>query len=255
VKKPYKCAPKFESLDDMLGDFDYKITEMDRWRSKDVSLLPKQEAKKPVVKTALTESKRAPKAEVTQKSRYSTPNKAIESFKVLAGLTEREVNLWNPGLLGTTKPTHQIMEDFGMQTELKAMTEDMAAQRPGIAPGARKKDRAMDANKAIHQAKAHAHRVVALQHATHSYMHELPDDVKETKKAELARATAHAAHRLRGAMDKAPHPDIANDLHSMASKFEKHSKIYARGGRPKMEAIEKIQTMLEEFDTNYHKYL
>jgi hypothetical protein len=134
------------------------------------------------------------------------------------------------------------------------MTEDMA-QEPGIAPGRRPKDKRGDANKIIHMARAHAHRVLGAQHAAHSYMHELPPDAQGSKKAELARATAHAAHKLRGAADHAMHPDIANDLHGMAARFEKHSKIYARGGRPKMEAIGHIQNMLEEFEVNYHKYL
>jgi cell division septum initiation protein DivIVA len=257
--KPYKTKPKFSNIDEMLNDFSYKITEMDRWRSKDKSLIKSEQ--KPVVKVPeITESNKSVKAktikaEQTKHGAYSKANKAIESFKVLAGLTEREVNLWNPGLLGTTKPTHQLMSDFGMESELKAMNEEMPSQAPGIAPGARRKDKRGNAHKIIHQAKAQAHRVVALQHATHSYMHELEPHVQDSKKAELARATGQAAHALRGAMDHAPHPDIASDLHNMASKFEKHSKIYARGGRPKLEAIEKIQNLLEDFEVNYHKYL
>lgn len=115
-----KTKPKFKDMKSMLKEFNESLRLLDADRPMDASLLKKEAKKAPT--QALTESAPAPKtyvlAENAPLSRYSNSKSALSSFRVLAGLEEREISPWNPGILGETRSVRQLKEDFGM-TEVK----------------------------------------------------------------------------------------------------------------------------------------
>lgn len=111
--------PRFKNMADMLNEFKASLEYMDKDMPKDTSLLKKekQPEARPVVESVQRESKPKVLAEAAPLSRYSSVEAAKNSFRVLAGLEEREVSPWNPGILGESRTVRQIQEDFGMVTK------------------------------------------------------------------------------------------------------------------------------------------
>lgn len=113
--------PRFKNMADMISEFKESLEYMDKDMPKDASLLKKRPAAKSVMVTesVVTETRPVPKAEAAPLSKYSSRSAALESFRVLAGLTEREMSPWNPGILGETRTVKKLQEDFGMTVDVK----------------------------------------------------------------------------------------------------------------------------------------
>lgn len=113
--------PKFKNMSELLREFNESLRYMDKDMPKDKTLLKQEESKAhkaaPIVESAPAPS--APvQAEAAPLSRYTSSKSALNSFRVLAGLEERELSPWNPGILGETRTVKKLQEDFGM-TETK----------------------------------------------------------------------------------------------------------------------------------------
>lgn len=232
--------PRFKTYEEMVQDFSWRIRKLDEDNPKDPTILEhKKPTPKPVIESK-PEAKVVIKAEAARLSRYSSASRALDSFKVLAGLTEREMMPWNPGITAETRTAEMMAEAFGM--ELDEDDHPLPAHTAPVHQVQYKHSQDMGGGgaRAIAKALNHSSRVLAKQHSIHSYMHELDPNTQAHKKGELAADTQHAAYKLRGAADSATSPDQHAQLHAMADRHERHSKIYSAGGRPKLEAIEEM---------------
>lgn len=245
--------PRYTNINECMAEFNSLLRHLDRQNPKDPAFAPKA-APAPVA--ALTESteveaRRVVKAERAHMSRYSSPQRAMDSFRVLAGLEESQLMPWNPGIVGETRTPAAIMEaagiaeDEGDDHEYEKVVSQRQAnyaatqQRPSAKP-----DMGGYSPRAAHKALRHSTRTISDMHAKHSYMHQIEPQHQQTMKMELAKRNMHASHMLRGAADGAPH-DVYNHLHALAARHERHAKIYSNGGRPKLEAIEAIDELNE----------
>ncbi len=200
--------------------------------------------------------KRVVKAEAVRNSRYSSSAKAMDSFRVLAGLEERDLMPWNAGAGAETRTNGTVLTDaFG-----SALSEDggedeyvqKVAQRQGNYAAAQhrpsaKSDMGGYSPRAAYKALKHSARTIADMHAKHSYMGAHAPEHRSMIKQELAKRNMHAAHMLRGASDGAPE-DVGGQLHHLAGRHERHAKIYMSGGRPKLESIEEMDKLNDLID-------
>ena len=229
--------PRFKDKAHLVAEFNSALRYLDQDSPKDPTIVPKQVAsKKPVMESRQVQEKPVMLAEAAPLSRYSSPGRATDSFRVLAGLEQREMSPWNPGIVGETRTVKNLMETFQMestQSGLKsAETHHYRHDVGGYSP------------KAVHHALRSSDRVLSNARMYHDYMHDLPDSARGHIKATLAKHSEHAAYKLRGAADGSP-SDVHAKLHGLADRHERHAKIYASGGRPKLEAIEEMLDLVE----------
>lgn len=243
MKSRYKNASEY------MAEYKSLLRDLDRQNPKDPALAPK--AAPQVVESVEVETRKPVKAERAFLSKYSSPKRAMDSFRVLAGLEERQIMPWNPGIVGETRTPQAMMEAFGMLEDQgedeheKVISQRQAnyaatQQRPSAKP-----DMGGYSPRAAHKALRHSARTISDMHAKHSYMHMHEPGDQEMLKRDLAKRNMHASHMLRGAADGAPY-DVNNHLHALAARHEKHAKIYMSGGRPKLEAIEALDKMNED---------
>lgn len=105
--------PKFKNLSEMLNEYRHLMV--------DIGTVPpstKQE-KKPVVAESKVETKAAPLAERAPLSQYSSSKRALDSFRVLAGMEEREIMPWDPGLSGTTRYDNGVLAEANLTEDKK----------------------------------------------------------------------------------------------------------------------------------------
>lgn len=107
--------PRYKSLSEAVKDYKEMLLGMDERHPKDQTIAESRKSERPA---SLTESKTEKPTKVRLEhaplSRYSTPASAMDSFRVLAGLTEREAMPWNPGVVGTTKTNQQILSEANL---------------------------------------------------------------------------------------------------------------------------------------------
>ncbi len=246
--------PRYRDFGEYKAEFSAVLQGLDKRTPKDPTIVPKQIVEQ---KAAPAPAKAKPRvlAEAARYSKYSSPEKAMDSFRVLAGLEDRQMMPWNPGIVGETRSVSTLMEAFGMnedggssddehdQAVAKKMANyDAIQRRPNPKP-----DMGGFSPKAAHKALQHSQRTMATAHAKHSYMHQLEPHEQALTKRELGKLNMHSSHLLRGAADGAP-ADVHRELHALADKHETHARIYHKGGRPKLEAIEEAQDFAYNID-------
>jgi hypothetical protein len=112
--------PRFKNMTEMLKEFNDSLRDMDRDRPKDRTLLSEKKTERaPVIVEDAPAPKTFVQAEAAPLSKYSSSSAAMSSFRVLAGLEEREMSPWNPGILGETRTVKKMQEDFGMSKSKK----------------------------------------------------------------------------------------------------------------------------------------
>lgn len=269
--------PKFNNIDELVGEFYGSLDYLDERLPKDKSL---RESAKPASKPVVTESKPVVKAkepvvaEDAFLSMYSSGQRALDSFRVLAGIEERVIMPWNASMGAETRSVGMLEEQWEMghdnygeaedddekegedevdEDDEDGMEEDFSRDSRGLgglgsAEPKYKKDLSdRYSPKALHRAVSQSARTLANSHAAHDTMQHLPSADRDEMKAKLAQHHAHAAHSLRIAASGAP-DHVADMAHSLADRHQRHSNIYAKGGRPKLEAIEEMQAVVESID-------
>ena len=224
--------PRFKDKKELVSDFKAALDYFDKdyVRVEHDAPPPAKPLQESVEKTHQPEIK----AEAARLSQYSSSNSFRNSFKVLSGLVSKEAEPWNPGIVGETRSVKSLKEAFEMEDD---------GDRPSMYH--HKKDLGGYTPKAAHQAISHSHRVLGAQHATHSYIRDLDPKTQAHLKDKLGNFAAHAAYKLRGAADGAD-PETHAKLHSLANRHERHAMIYAKGGLPKLEAIEEMIGTVED---------
>lgn len=241
--------PKYKTVSDLVEDFNSNIRYLDKYIQMDQSLLEKETKVRPLAESAPVKADPKPeiKAEAVKLSKYSSPEKALDSFKVLAGMVESEREPWNPGICAETRTVGQILEDADIVEDGERRRAEGGVGGLGSDQPHYKKDLGGYSPKAAHHAVRTSERTLANAHAAHSYMNELPGHAQHAMKQQLGAHSEHAAYRLRGAADGAPE-HIYHHLHSLADRHERHARIYRKGGRPKLEAIQEMQAVIESID-------
>ena len=219
--------PKYADRADFLHEFNQTTRDLDKANPKDPAFAPKASPRKTPALTESTErvAPVAPRAEPARMSRYSSPQRALDSFRVLAGMTESVSEPWNPSIVAETRSINSLMKAYGMNEDSEDSDEDDADDDD-------KGDHGWSA-KAAHRAVSHSERTTSEQHAAHSIMPHLTPKEQTAKKHELAQMSLHSARKLRGTANGAPH-HVHHELHDLADAHEKHARIYMKGGRPKL---------------------
>jgi hypothetical protein len=106
--------PKYRSLEEAHADYRAKLHGLDVRYPKDTTIIESKPVAKPAEKREEAPAKAAQAMlEHAPLSRYSTSSSALDSFRVLAGLVERENVPWDPGRFGTTKFNERILAEAG----------------------------------------------------------------------------------------------------------------------------------------------
>lgn len=112
--------PRYKTISEMVKNYYQMLNGMEDLNPKDPTLAkpnskPLVEAKDKV--KTITEVKPAVKADVAHMSKYKTEEAVMRSFRVLAGLTEREISPWDPGVVGTTKTVAGMRSQYEMDVD------------------------------------------------------------------------------------------------------------------------------------------
>lgn len=244
--------PKYKTTEELVADFNSNIRYLDRYDRKDTTLLPveQKQSGKPITESVkVVEARPAAKAEVVKLSKYSTSKTAIDSFRVLAGLEERVLEPWNCGIVAETRSVSMLEEDFEMvdDVNMRKRAEGGLGGLGSDSPHYKQDLSDRYSAKAAHHAVGRSARTLSNSHAVHSYWHDLPSQARSEMAQTLSQHHAAAAGALRTAAGGAP-DKIHHEMHTLADRHERHSKIYAKGGRPKLEAIEEMQAVVESID-------
>ncbi len=238
--------PKYPDKLEFMLEFNAVLAGLDKANPKDPTQLPKQvkptnRALSESVKVVKVVVKPEVKAESAWMSRYSTPARAMDSFRLLAGLDVVETMPWNPGIVGETRTPRAIMEDANVSEDMDQ--GNPVAQSAGMHRQSAPSMGGWSAKRA-HKALTRSARVISASHAHHSYMNELEPHEKNHIKGKLAAAHKAAADELFASSDGA-HPDVHRELSDLGHRHMRHHKIYMSGGRPKLESMERMNAMVE----------
>jgi hypothetical protein len=140
----------------------------------------------------------------------------------------------------------RLKEDFGMP--LQEFDDKSAYGLKKAELHSYKKDMGGYTPKSAHKALRRSDRVLSNAHMYHTTMKDLGDNAKAHIKSTLGKHSQNAAYGLRGAADGAP-PEVAAKLHALADRHERHARIYGKGGRPKLEAIEEMISLIESLES------
>lgn len=223
--------PRYGNVKDAVADFKSLLGELDVRHPKDPTLRTEsRQEPKPAAKPA-PEGKPRALAEHAPLSRYTSQNSALQSFRVLAGLEERDVMPWDSGVVGTTRHTKNIMSD--VLNESQSSTEDlilenMLARQPlaeDMSPEERSHaevgEKSWSGAHALHKHVMAKHYIK--QHETIPGMH---PDKKALHLSNMADERRHASKWLKHASDKA----LGSGDRKSAIKFAHWSRLHAHAG-------------------------
>lgn len=224
-------TPRYKNLSSMVEGFYSLLNDMEELNPKDPTLRkPVVESKPkaaPVVESKPVKAKVI--AEAAPLSQYSSSKGAVNSFRVLAGLEEREISPWDPGIFGQTKTVQEMKEDYGMaEKTVKPLKESKTGYSA----------------KAARIAVAHSKGVLDQQRNLSSYLSEGVDDAVFGK---LSEACTQVAVNLRAAVEDAPGL-LYDKAYALADRHDRHAAIYAKGKYPKQEAVAEMNAMVDAIE-------
>lgn len=213
--------PKYGSIKEALADFNSQLEKMEGQYERGPGLLLREHdhpraPKKEELKESVQPEKKA-KVVAENATRYSNPKSAMDSFRVLAGLEEREIMPWNPGVVGSTKSNLQIMEEAGALDSMMGATDDGA-------------DAAYAGAEKMHQMVLNRH---LQQHAT---LHELPPEHQAQAMAKMGKERQQLADVLRthsGHAGQRGHENASARMAQLSQKHGEAANAYAQGQLPR----------------------
>jgi hypothetical protein len=238
--------PKYSTLSEAVADYKSLLGALDVRHPKDPSVLEGAErAQAKAKKASLSESvqridqKPVAKVQIEHSSRYTSSQTAMDSFRVLAGMTHQELMPRDPGMLGTTRHTAAILSEAGglgqagtgrqgsWGGQIAGMPEDagesgMTAQKP--------QNHLMFGQKISQKAK---NKSYFFRHNKH----EMPPDARIKAHADLAahhQATAHQLGQLSASATKRGDHEGAASLTDLQRQHHEISALHTARKHHKM---------------------